>query len=189
MAATLELLEIGGRPAVLQEWLAGLPGNDWPPLAAVPGVWYRLLLQAAQALHAAHETGLVHGHLQPSHFVLTADGVLKVCGFGEPAWLASGQFTDDVTSDLAVLGAIAAEWCAAGRRKSAKGKPLPEPLQTVLDRLCAAQVENRYPSAAALLEELEKAAAALPANPEAWDRLLRHVRDNAMPLATLRQSA
>ena len=74
VAATLEVLDIAGRPAVLQEWLAGLPGNDWPPLAAVPGVWYRLLLQAAQALHAAHEAGLVHGHLQPAQFVLTGDG-------------------------------------------------------------------------------------------------------------------
>jgi hypothetical protein len=40
-----------------------------------------------------------------------------------------------------------------------------------------------------VLEELEQAAAAVPANPEAWDRLVRHIKDNATPLAALRQSA
>jgi len=96
---------------------------------------------------------------------------------------------ENAAGDLSALGTIAAEWCAPARRKSAKGKPLPEPLQTVLDRLCAPDAQRRYAGAAALLEDLEKVAAAVPANPEAWDRLLRHVRDNAMPLATLRQSA
>jgi hypothetical protein len=40
-----------------------------------------------------------------------------------------------------------------------------------------------------LLDELEKAAVVVPVNPEAWDRLLRHVKDNAEPSALLRQSA
>ena len=47
VAATLEVLEIAGRPAVLQEWLHGLPSTEWPVLAGAPGVWHRLLSQAA----------------------------------------------------------------------------------------------------------------------------------------------
>src|SRR5262249_30049897 len=43
VAATLEVLEIASRPAALQEWLTGLPGTEWPSLAAAPGVWFRLL--------------------------------------------------------------------------------------------------------------------------------------------------
>ena len=43
------LLNIGGTPAVLQEWLTGLASSDWPALAAAPGVWFRLLSQAALA--------------------------------------------------------------------------------------------------------------------------------------------
>ena len=42
LAATVEVLEINGRPAALQEWLTGLPSADWPAEAAVPGVWVRL---------------------------------------------------------------------------------------------------------------------------------------------------
>ena len=107
IAATLEILEVAGRPAALQEWISGLPSNDWPALAAVPGVWYRLLLQAAQALHAAHETSLIHGHLQPAHFVLTSDGILKISGFGELPWLMATDFTPDVPGDLLSLAAHA----------------------------------------------------------------------------------
>ena len=33
VAATLEVLEIAGRPAALQEWLHGLPSTEWPALA------------------------------------------------------------------------------------------------------------------------------------------------------------
>src|SRR5439155_24508483 len=50
VAATYEVLEIGERPAVLQEWLSGLASNEWPALAAVPGVWLRLVSPAAPGL-------------------------------------------------------------------------------------------------------------------------------------------
>jgi hypothetical protein len=188
LAATLEVLDVAGRPAALQEWLTGLPSADWPLLAGVPGVWYRLLLQAAQALHAAHEGGIVHGHLQATHFVLTGEGILKICGFGEPAWLGTTAFTEGPAADLAALGTIANGWCAAARRQAPRGKALPDPLQAILNRLGTPAI-NPVGGAAQLLEELEKVADSVPANPEAWDRLLRHVRDHAAPLATLRQSA
>jgi hypothetical protein len=146
------------------------------------------LLQAAQALGAAHEIGLVHGHLQPAHFVLTTEGILKVCGFGEPPWLIGTQFTTDVTSDLQALAGIAADWCATAQHKVSRGKVLPGGLLSVLDRL-GTSGDNGIASAPMLLDELEKNAAQVPVNAEAWDRLLRHVKDNATPLAALRQSA
>jgi chromosome segregation ATPase len=190
IAAALEVLEIAGRPAVLQEWLTGLASTDWPPLAAVPGVWYRLLLQAAQALSAAHETGLVHGHLEAQHLVLTADGVLKVTGFGEPLWLTTvAAFGADASADLLALGRLASAWCATGNRLRGTRTKLPQPLQSILNRLLSEDAAKRPASAAVLLEDLEQATAAVPANPEAWDRLVRHIKDNAAPLATLRQSA
>jgi chromosome segregation ATPase len=190
IAATLEVLEIAGRPAVLQEWLTGLPSTDWPPLAAVPGVWYRLLLQAAQALGAAHETALLHGHLEPQHLVLTADGVLKVGGFGEPLWLTTvAALGTDAAADLLALGRLASAWCGTGNRLKGTRTKLPQPLQSILNRLLSENAAKRPASAAVLLEDLEQAGAAVPANPEAWDRLVRHIKDNAAPLATLRQSA
>src|SRR5947209_15738167 len=87
LANTLEVLELQGRPAVLQEWLTGLPATDWPPLTAAPGVCYRLLTQAAQGLATAHQAGVTHGHLSDALLLLTSDGVLKIGGVGEPDWL------------------------------------------------------------------------------------------------------
>jgi hypothetical protein len=191
VAATLEVLEIANRPAVLQEWLVGLPSTDWPALAAVPGVWFRLMCQAALALHTAHQAGLVHGHLHPDLFVLTGEGILKLCGLGEPSWLSGAPGPEpqpfEATVDLADFGRIAANWAAlAVRRKAAK--PFPEPLQAILQRLHT-EAAVRYPTAAALLEDLDQAGASVPPNAEAWDRLLRHVREHAAEEARLRQSA
>jgi chromosome segregation ATPase len=185
LTSTWEVLDVAERPAVLQEWLVGLASGDWPPLAVVPGAWYRLVLQAAQALSAIHEAGLVHGHLQHQHFVLTGSGVLKISGLGEPAWLVGTEFTATAADDLTALGKIAAEWVAAAQRKGARGKPLPGPLQKIMDKLGS----GRYQTAAQLLDELGHCAGAIPVNPEAWDRLLRHVRENATPPLALRESA
>jgi len=193
LAATLEVLEINGRPAALQEWLTGVPSSDWGSLTAAPGVCFRLLNQAALGLQTAHETGLLHGYLRPESLLLTGDGILKLCGFGEPLWLTGltgPQVQEDVRADLDALGQIVNGWfIPAVRRPPSRGKALPESLRTVLDRLCGDNNQVRYPSATALLEDLDRAGADVPANAEAWDRLLRHVRENALPEATLRQSA
>src|SRR5262249_31783743 len=87
VAATWEVLEFAGRPAVLQEYISGVPSSDGPALAAAPGVWYRLVSQAAFALQAVHQVSQVHAHLDACHIVLTTEGIVKVCGFGEPRWL------------------------------------------------------------------------------------------------------
>jgi hypothetical protein len=161
----------------------GVPSTEWPALAAVPGVWFRLVSQAALALHTAHAAGLVHGHLHAASFVFTPGGVLKVCGLGEPRWLAVPPPQEDgepsAAGDLEALGHIAAAWA------NGKGKPLPEPLQAVLRRLCAA---GGYASARELLDDLDQAGAEVPANAAAWDRFVRQVRQELADTA-LRQSA
>jgi chromosome segregation ATPase len=91
LAATWEVLDIQGRPAVLQEWLTGLPSSDWPSLASTPSVWFRLLRQTVQGFQAAHSAGLTHGHLLANRILLTADGIVKIAGFGEPDWLVSSK--------------------------------------------------------------------------------------------------
>src|SRR5207248_4887040 len=94
LSATLEVLEINGRPAALQEWLSGLPSSEWPFLAAVPGAWFRLVCQAALGLSTAHQAGLVHGHLGPRSALLAPDGLVKLTGFGGPPWLAGVTDSD-----------------------------------------------------------------------------------------------
>jgi hypothetical protein len=122
---------------------------------------------------------------------LTGDGVLKICGLGEPAWLAGIQHDDEPTmrADLRSLGRIVSGWCTpAGVRKGAKTKPLPEALVSVLYRL-AADGDAGFRDVTELVEELQKAAGAIPPNAEAWDRLLKYVREHGTSEAMLRQSA
>ncbi len=180
VAGVLEVLDVAGRPAVLCEWLSGAPGSDWPPLAAAPGAWFRLVAQSALALQTVHAAGLCHGHLEPSSFVLTADGTLKLCGLGEPRWLVGeADVAESPADDLTALGQIAAGWAAlATSGKGAKIKPLPEDLQAVLSRL---REPGGYGSASALLDALDRAGASLSASPAAWERLLRQVRDQSVP--------
>ncbi len=183
VAATHEVLEIAGRPAALQEWLAGLTSNEWPSLAAVPGVWHRLMSQAALGLSAAHQAGLAHCNLHPGQVVFTPDGVLKLCGFGEPSWLAlepppeEGEPSE--AADLAALGRCAATWTTpSAERKGPKPKPLPASLQAVLGRLCG-EGAGPYASAAALLDDLDAAGADIPPNAAAWERFVRQVREQS----------
>jgi chromosome segregation ATPase len=193
VAATYETLEIHDRPAVLQEWLNGMPSSEWPPLASMPGVWFRLVSQAALGLQTAHQAGLVHGHLEPGLIVLSADGVLKLCGFGEPPWLTATPATpwqDEPALDLTALGKIATEWAGpVAARKGSKNKSLPEPLLGVLQRLRGEQPETRHASAGALLEDLERVGADLPANAAAWQRLLSQVRNEGAQDPEVRESA
>ena len=184
-------LELANRPAAMQEWISGLPASDWPPLAAAPGVCYRLLTQAAKGLATAHHAGVVHGHLTDAMLLLTGEGVLKICGLGEPPWLTGIQHDEEPTTrdDLRALGKIASSWCTpAGVRKGPKTKPLPEPLVSALYRL-AADGDAGYTDVGELLDDLQKAAAAIPPNSEAWDRLLKYVREHGASEALLRQSA
>ena len=176
VAATYEVLEIGGRPAVLQEWLTGLPSNDWPVLAAVPGVWFRLVSQAALGLQTAHQAGLMHGNLHSGQVVFTAEGVVKLCGFGEPAWLAvppSAETDASPEGDLLALGRCALAWATppTDGKKGLKPKPLPDTLQALLRRLCGEEGEP-YADAGTLLEDLDAAGSAVPANAAAWERFV-----------------
>jgi chromosome segregation ATPase len=190
IAAIYEVLELAGRPAVLQEWLTGVAGADWPALASAPGVWFRLLSQAALALRTAHEAGVVHGALEPSSLVCTPDGVVKLCGLGQPRWLAASPDNGeaDAAGDLRALGRIAEGWAAAptGQRKG-KGKAMPDALQTVLSRLTGEQ-GPAYVSAAELLEDLDRVSSEAPANATAWERFVREVREQAVDAAWRRSA-
>ena len=191
--ATYEVVEVAGRPAVLQEWLTGLPGSDWPALTSAPGVWLRLTTQAGLALRAAHDAGLGHGALTAASFVCTPESVVKLCGLGEPRWLAAPPlpegFEADAAGDLRALGRIAAAWAAPASPPSRKGKAkaLPDVLQAILNRLNA-EGEMAYESAAGLLGDLDRAGAEAPANGAAWERFVREVRDQAVDAAWRRSA-
>jgi chromosome segregation ATPase len=187
LTAVLEVLEVNGRPAAVQEAAAGLPGSEWPAAAAVPGVWRRLLAEAAAAIDLAHRHGLVHGRLTAESFVLTPGG-LKVVGFGDPPWLAAGlppAFDPTPDADLRALGQAAFGWTMLGGKKKGRGaKGFPEPLLAVLRRL-ETDPENPmgdtvtgaepYRSAADLLADLIRLASRYPCPDDAWAELLARV--------------
>jgi chromosome segregation ATPase len=189
LAATQEVLEINGRPAVLQEWLSGLPATDWPSIT-VPAVWHWLVSQTAAGLHAAHQAGLVHGRLSPRSIVLTPAGIVKLTGCGEPPWLTGGPTDATPADDLTALGEIAAGWAAATpKRKGAKSpKALPDSLQRVLERL-RPEAADRYSSAADVLADLEQAGPELPPVGDAWRELLAFTTENATDGVAWRKSA
>jgi hypothetical protein len=192
LTGVVEVLDINGRPAVLQEWLTGLFSADWPAFAAHPGCWVRLATMAAGALDAAHRVGLVHGRLTSDAFLLTPDGVLKVTGFGEPPWLAPVSSTSPETStaaDLRAFGQVLFGWSQlAGKKRVARSKAFPETLWGVIRRLEAdaeppmadtVAAAQPYGSAAELLADLQRIARETPFSDDAWERLLKHVTDNA----------
>jgi hypothetical protein len=159
---------------------------------------------AAAAIDAAHRAGLVHGRLTSDSFVLTADGVLKVTGFGEPAWLAAGSppSAESVpATDLRALGQVLFGWSqlAAKKRGPRPAKAFPAELVAVIRRLEAdpeppmadtVAADRPYESAAELLADLKRVAREIVFSDDAWEKLLRHVVDNAPDgPAALRQSA
>ena len=184
VAGVLEVLTIAGRPAALLEWVDGVPSSDLPGGASAPAVWFRLVSQAALALHAAHSAGVCHGRLDGGALLLTPAGRLKLLGLGEPPWLTGGDGDDSPAGDLQALGALATAWAApvAGAKK----KPLPDALQAVLERMTGAAMP--FETAQDLLTALESAGAAVPAGTTAWDRLLKQTRE-AIGASPRRQSA
>jgi hypothetical protein len=122
--------------------------------------------------------------LHAASFVLTPDGVLKLCGLGEPRWLAVPPPQEggepSTAADLAALGHIAAGWVATAK------KSLSEPLRAVLRRLH--DRSQGYTSAQELLEDLDRAGASVPPNAAAWDRFVHVVRTESAD-SPLRQSA
>lgn len=200
LAEVLEVLDLQGRPAVVQEWLTGLPGAELPPHAANPGCWIRLVTMAAEALNAAHRAGLVHGRLTSDSLVLTPEGLLKLTGYADPHWLdgsASATSEPTIAMDLRDLGQIAFAWSQLAAKK--RGKPFPDSLAAIIRRLDAdpappmedtVPADPPYQSAAELVADLKHLAKETTFSEDAWNKLLHHTAENApQSPAALRRSA
>jgi TolB-like protein/Tfp pilus assembly protein PilF/predicted Ser/Thr protein kinase len=103
-----------GPDYLVLEYIEGRPVQG--PIPANDAL--RLAIQAARALEAAHQRGILHRDLKPANILVTADGVVKLLDFGL-AKLPPGE--DDVTRTGAgvILGTP-----AYMSPEQAEGKPL-----------------------------------------------------------------
>ena len=182
---TMELVEGG----TLAQKLAGTPLPARPAAA--------LVAQLADAVHAAHQLGVVHRDLKPANVLLTPDGTPKIGDFGlarrvdgsggtitgtvvgTPSYMAPEQARGEVRSvgpatDVYGLGAIlykaltghppfraatAAETVVQVLSQppappSRLNNTVPRDLETICLKCLEKQPERRYPTAAALADDL-----------------------------------
>lgn len=184
LQATWEVFEIDGRPAVLREALVGCGSDSWSALAAVPGVWYRLVLQATLGLRDLHASGLTHGRVDASHVLLAPTGLVKLLDPAVPSWIFGSQMDDDPAADLKSLARLARTWLVDENRSGPKPKPLPPLLLTILDRLESLS-GPAIATAVDLASELDHAGTQVPGNAAAWQRFLAEIRrDTGTELAS-----
>lgn len=173
LAATWEVLDIEDCPAALQEWVIGLPSTEWADLAAPPDIWIDLMIQSVDAIKAAHTAGLHHRRLTPNRFLLTEDGDLRICGFGEPPWLSpETDVRHHEPDDWKALGKAAARWLTLGRSEEGSTSVLAA-MQSVVRSLVAPESTV---SAERILEMLQSLRQQVPENAEARTRLRDRVR-------------
>jgi hypothetical protein len=141
------------------------------------------LEQAAEALDHAHAAKVVHRDIKPSNLLLDSKENIAVADFGvsrsagettltahgevvgTAGYLAPEQLDErgaTAESDRFALGVVAYQ-LLTGRMPTADRPEVSAQVAAVFDRALAAEPDDRYPTSAALVEELRTALAADPA--------------------------
>jgi serine/threonine protein kinase len=158
-----------GRPYVVMELLEGTPLTEYvrqldaQTLSAKIG----LMLQICDGLQAAHDRGVVHGHVKPAHVLVQQNGGVKLRDLGlpwsggSPEYVAPEQvkgWPADHRSDIFSAAAVF-HLVLTGRPPLAPGiagAEVPDALSPVLARALDERPDRRHQSIAHLRAEIDQ---------------------------------
>ncbi len=94
---------VAGQPLLVMQWIDGVPITEWAGRSPRPSrrEVLEVFARVADAVHHAHQRGVIHRDLKPSNILVDASGVPHVLDFGtaklstpaDRAWAThSGQF-------------------------------------------------------------------------------------------------
>jgi serine/threonine protein kinase len=185
--------ELDGEPFIAREYVEGHSLSADLAGPAPPADQTAALVETlARAVQQAHLQRLVHGHLEAGQVLRQRDGTLKLLGFGPTRSQTGSPAPEQLQARLDLVGA-ATDVYALGLLlfELVARRPLPPDteasLRTLrpevpadLDAICRKCLEEepaaRYPSAAALAEDLRRfreGEVLFIADLDAWDQQLR----------------
>lgn len=164
-----------GQPYLVLEYVDGQSLDAWSE-AYRPTLAQRidLVIRVCDALAHAHAHGVVHRDLKPSNLVVTATGDVKLLDFGiaflvgetsqervqpytpryaAPEQRAGGDVT--TTTDVYALGLVLGELLDSASTSSTRME-VPEELRAIVQRASSDDATARYPTVAALADDLRR---------------------------------
>lgn len=158
-----------GRLYLVMELLEGTPLTEYlrRPETQTLNAKIGLMLQMCDGLHAAHERGVVHGHLKPGHVAVQQNGGVKLLDLGLPWSGGSPEYVSpeqlkgwpaDHRSDIFSAAAVF-HFVITGRPPLAPGvagADVPDALSGVLARALDERPERRHQSVALLRAEIDQ---------------------------------
>lgn len=158
-----------GRPYVVMELLEGAPLTDYlrQPETQTLNAKIGLMLQICDGLQAAHDRGVVHGHVKPGHVLVQQNGGVKLLDLGLPwsggsaAYVSPEQvkgWPADHRSDIFSAAAVF-HFLLTGRPPAAPGvagAEVPGALSRVLAKALDERPDRRHQSVAHLRAEIDQ---------------------------------
>ncbi|TVS10396.1 MAG: hypothetical protein EA419_10825, partial [Wenzhouxiangella sp.] len=172
-----------GQAYLVMEWV---PGEDLSESLRGGLDSFKTFSEIADALTHAHQRMVVHGDIKPGNVRITPNGRARLLDFGVARLLADEVIDEDESlraltpafaapellagqpataqSDVWALGALL-NWLLSGRRPSGDGSapdssglqhPRAADLAAVIGKACAREPSERYPSVAALADEVQR---------------------------------